>query len=49
MGPKVQAACAFARQTGREAVIGALADIEALVQGDAGTRIAMATPGIEFR
>src|SRR3989338_6236293 len=45
MGPKVQAACALARQTGREAVIGALADIEALVQGDAGTRIAMATPG----
>ena len=49
MGPKVQAACAFARQTGREAVIGALADIEALVQGNAGTRIATATPGIEFR
>jgi carbamate kinase len=39
MLPKVTAACDFARATGRPAVIGQLADIEALVAADAGTRI----------
>jgi carbamate kinase len=42
MGPKVEAACDFARRTGRRAVIGALADIERLVAGTAGTAITMA-------
>jgi carbamate kinase len=37
MGPKVEAACTFVRQTGKEAAIGALADIEAIVAGRAGT------------
>jgi carbamate kinase len=37
MGPKVAAACAFARATGNRAAIGALADIEAIVAGRAGT------------
>ena len=37
MGPKVAAACAFARATGNRAAIGALADIEAIVAGEAGT------------
>jgi carbamate kinase len=37
MGPKVAAACAFARSTGHRAAIGALADIEAIVAGEAGT------------
>jgi carbamate kinase len=37
MGPKVEAACAFVRETGKLAAIGALADIEAIVQGTAGT------------
>nr|WP_298138596.1 carbamate kinase [uncultured Pseudomonas sp.] len=49
MGPKVQAACEFARHTGKPAVIGALADIEAIVQGRAGTRISTQTEGIEYR
>ncbi|MDP3845926.1 MAG: carbamate kinase [Pseudomonas sp.] len=49
MGPKVQAACEFARHTGKVAVIGSLADIEAIVQGSAGTRISTAQPGIEYR
>ena len=49
MGPKVQAACEFARHTGKPAVIGALADIEAIVQGRAGTRICTQTEGIEYR
>ncbi len=37
MGPKVEAACAFVERTGNSAAIGALADIEAIVKGDAGT------------
>jgi carbamate kinase len=37
MGPKVEAACTFVRETGKRAAIGALADIEALVAGEAGT------------
>ncbi|KIR13304.1 Carbamate kinase 1 [Pseudomonas fluorescens] len=49
MGPKVQAACEFARNTGKVAVIGSLSDIEAIVQGKAGTRISTATPGIAYR
>ncbi|MDL0433939.1 carbamate kinase [Marinobacter sp. TBZ242] len=49
MGPKIQAACDFARHTGKEAVIGALADIEAIVRARAGTRVATATAGIAFR
>jgi carbamate kinase len=49
MGPKVQAACEFARHTGKVAVIGSLSDIEAIVQGKAGTRVSMATPGISYR
>ena len=49
MGPKVQAACEFARHTGKVAVIGSLSDIQAIVQGKAGTRISTATPGITYR
>lgn len=41
MGPKVQAACEFVRRTGNVAVIGSLADIEAIVQGQAGTRVSL--------
>jgi carbamate kinase len=48
MGPKVQAACEFARNTGKVAVIGSLADIEAIVQGQAGTRISTAQPGLNY-
>ncbi len=39
MGPKVEAACAFAEETGRPAAIGALADIGAIVAGEAGTLV----------
>jgi carbamate kinase len=49
MGPKVQAACEFARNTGKEAVIGSLADIEAIVHGQAGTRISTVSTGIVYR
>ena len=37
MGPKVEAACDFVERTGGTAAIGALADIEAIVDGRAGT------------
>ncbi|MDM8349143.1 carbamate kinase [Pseudomonas sp. sp1636] len=49
MGPKIQAACEFARHTGKVAVIGALGDIEGLVQGTAGTRISIHSGGIDYR
>ena len=48
MGPKVEAAAEFARQTGKRAVIGALEDIEKIVQGQAGTIVSTETNGIEY-
>jgi len=39
MGPKVESACEFVKATGRTAAIGALADIEKIVEGEAGTII----------
>ncbi|GJH32920.1 carbamate kinase [Paraburkholderia hospita] len=48
MGPKVQAAIEFVRNTGKDAVIGALPDIVAITQGSAGTRIGLRTRGIGF-
>jgi carbamate kinase len=42
MGPKVDSVCEFVSRTGRRAAIGALADIEQLVAGDAGTMVVAA-------
>jgi carbamate kinase len=39
MGPKVEAAVRFVEATGRTAAIGSLADIEKIVQGQAGTTV----------
>ena len=39
MGPKVEAACRFAMETGHTAAIGALADIPAITRGERGTLI----------
>lgn len=39
MGPKVEAACRFAEQTERTAVIGALDQIEKIINGEKGTQI----------
>lgn len=39
MGPKVEAACSFVKETGGFAAIGALEEIEAILDGRAGTRI----------
>ena len=43
MGPKVSAACWFAQHTGRFAAIGSIADTQALLRGEAGTRVAVET------
>jgi carbamate kinase len=40
MGPKVRAACWFAEQSEGFAVIGSIHDTQALLRGDAGTRVA---------
>ena len=48
MLPKVLAACAFAEEPGRAAVIGALADIDEMLAGTAGTRVSLDTSGVEF-
>jgi carbamate kinase len=42
MGPKVDAAARFVEATGRRAAIGSLKDIEAIVEGRAGTTVAPA-------
>jgi len=39
MGPKVEAACRFAATTGNRAAIGALADLNRIIAGEAGTTI----------
>lgn len=48
MGPKVQAACEFARHTGKPAVIGSLADIHNIIQRRGGTRISTSCVGIVY-
>jgi carbamate kinase len=49
MGPKVEAAATFVRATGRDAVIGALADLPRVLAGASGTRISASAHGIELR
>jgi carbamate kinase len=39
MGPKVDAAIRFVERTGKRAAIGGLTEIEAIVDGDAGTQV----------
>jgi carbamate kinase len=48
MLPKVLAACDFARAAGKAAVIGALGDIEAMLDGSGGTRISTDVDGAVF-
>ena len=43
MGPKVRAACWFAERTGGFAAIGSIHDTQALIRGEAGTRVAVKT------
>lgn len=50
MGPKVEAACAFARSApGRVAAIGALADIRGILAGSHGTRISTDVEALTLR
>ncbi len=48
MGPKVAAACHFARTSGRMAAIGALADIAAIVRGEKGTLVSNRFPDLTY-
>jgi carbamate kinase len=48
MLPKVIAACDFAKATHKPAAIGALADIDAMLAGTAGTRVTTGVSGVEF-
>jgi len=49
MGPKVKAAIEFIRQTGKDAVIGWLADIQAITEHRAGTCVSGSATGIRYR
>ena len=48
MGPKVAAAIEFAAATGKTAAIGALADLERIARGEAGTLITPEAEGLEI-
>ena len=48
MGPKVGAACQFAKATGKPAAIGALKDLPAILAGAAGTTITTGAVGITW-
>lgn len=48
MGPKVDAARQFTERTGKPAVIGALADLGAMLTGEAGTTIGIEQMGMTF-
>lgn len=48
MGPKVEAAIEFASRTGKPAAIGALADVEKMARGEAGTLVTKDANGVEL-
>jgi carbamate kinase len=48
MGPKVEAECAFARQTGRRAAIGALTQVADVLAGRTGTIVSTDAAGIGY-
>ena len=48
MGPKVEAACRFVRETGRRSAIGRLRELQDVVEGRAGTLISNEIDGIEY-
>ena len=49
MGPKVLGACQFVRKTGHQSAIGQLADLTAIMAGEAGTLISNDIDGICYR
>jgi carbamate kinase len=48
IGSKVDAACRFATLTGKNAAIGAIADLAQLITGDAGTSVSRSADGITY-
>ena len=48
MGPKVEAACRFARATGKRAAIGELSQLAQILAGEAGTTVDVAAPGVVY-
>jgi carbamate kinase len=48
MGPKVSAAIEFACSSGRDALIGSLADLPAVLAGQSGTRVSVAATGVTY-
>jgi carbamate kinase len=48
MGPKVEAACRFASATGKRAAIGALADLNKIIAGEAGTTVSPKETGVVY-
>jgi carbamate kinase len=48
MGPKVEAACRFAERTGKKSAIGALADLNRIIAGEAGTTVEPGNGGTVF-
>lgn len=48
MGPKVEAAIEFVEKTGKTAAIGALADVERMARGEAGTTVTGAVEEVEL-
>jgi carbamate kinase len=49
MGPKVTAACEFAKATGNQAAIGGLTSIDEMLAGERGTIVTTSIAGIEYR
>jgi carbamate kinase len=47
MGPKAEAAIEFATRTGKTAAVGALADLERIARGEAGTSVSVGVQGLE--
>ena len=48
MGPKVEAACRFARATGKDAAIGALPDLGKIMAGQAGTTVTLQEKAVRY-
>jgi carbamate kinase len=48
MGPKVEAAIEFASRTGKTAAVGALADLERMAHGEAGTLVTQEAEGLDL-
>ena len=48
MGPKVEAVCAFVERTGGRGAIGSLEDVDALLDGRAGTQVRPDGPDLDY-